>query len=72
MAERTTVLLHNDSSMHDNVLDTVKKLHEAGCTDIKVFTKEADSSFSIHELGCKNETWPAECDSVPKVRNWIN
>lgn len=44
---RSIVILHDDMSMHDNVLDTVKKLHEAGCTDITVFTNEADAAFSI-------------------------
>jgi hypothetical protein len=69
---RRIAILHDDMSMHSNVLDTVKKLHEAGCADITVFTKEADESFIIPELECKNAVWPAECDTVPKIRNWIN
>ena len=73
--DRIVAILHNNDSMNDNVHATVKMILDNACaSQVYVFTAQPNAAFNIANGTqiCINVTWPSECNTVPKIRNWIN
>jgi hypothetical protein len=73
--KRVIAILHNDENTVDNVHNLVKTFIDNSCADcVFVCTKDPTEKFNITNgtQFCQNLHWPAECDNIPKIRNWIN
>lgn len=73
--KRIIAVLHEHSDMTENVHKIANIILENACADaFYVFTKESLEEFNYANGTqiCQNVCWPAECDNIPKVRNWIN
>ena len=75
MMKRAIVILHNNENTDENVHELVKTFLDNSCADfVFVCTKDPTEKFNITNGTqiCQNLHWPSECDTIPKIRNWIN
>jgi hypothetical protein len=73
--KRVIAILHNNENTDENVHELVKTFLDNSCADfVFVCTKDPTEKFNITNgtQFCQNLYWPAECDNIPKIRNWIN
>jgi hypothetical protein len=75
MSSRKIAIICRRDDYFENVENTVRVFVECGLAeDIAVYTKSQQDRFASHTDGsaCRNVVLPAECDTEPKARNWVN